>query len=105
MRSHPSTELVPEVWGWRPAAAALHCRTAKENKAAPHRLRRQGGAPHPSELRVEWRPARLPAAAAAGPHSVGIREHGSLLPFRWAAAAAPTVAVLRDLPSGTAYEV
>ena len=114
LRSHPSTEPVPEVWGWRPAGAALRCRTAAENTAVPHRLRRQGDTPHASELRLEWHPALdaiggRPAAAAR--HSVGVRDvrQGSRSFWRWAAAAAPTATahahVLRGLPSGAAYEV
>ena len=117
LRSHPSIEPVAEVWGWRPAAAVLHCRTSTENTAAPHRLRRQGDTPHESELRLEWATAGagVPRAeAAAGvprggtpiaAHSVGIRTQGGLSPWRWAAATAPSTAVLSGLPSGTAWEV
>ena len=120
LRSHPSTEPVAEVWGWRPASGVLRCRTAKENTAAPHRLERQGTAAHPSELRVKWRPAR---DSAESPHSIGIREHaggqgrglddatggtaaGPAAPWRWVAAAGPTAAVLdRELSPATSYQV
>ena len=108
LRSHPSTEPTEEVWGWRPAGAALRCRTATENTAAPHRLRRQGDTPHVSELRLQWRPALLGGGPAAQ-HSVGVRGHGPGpgldSSWRWVAATAHTATILRGLPSGTGYEV
>jgi len=103
LRSHPSTEPVPEVWGWRPAGRAVRCRTASESRAAPHRLRRSGDTPHPSELRLEWRPRE---GSDATTHSVGIRRMDAAADaWRWVKAPAPSSATLRSLDSASSFEV
>ena len=119
LRSHSSTEPVPEVWGWRPATGeSLRCRTARENTAAPHHLRRRGESAHPTELSLTWAAAAAGGGGGQAGYSIGARRtranpggstHSGQLQassWRWtAAAAASTAGTLRELPPGTVWEV
>ena len=109
LRSHPSSEPTPEVWGWRNPAASVRCHTTPENTLAPHGLRRRGARPYTNEIHVEFTPATrgvsvTGGAATARSHSIGVRVVGATH-WVWSPAADLNGGTLRALPSATTFDV